>query len=88
MDTKQSQCDIIIPVFNQLVLTRACLDSIENNADMPYGLILVDNASGEETTKYLGDYETLNKNVQLIRNEDNAGWVKAINQGMRISASP
>lgn len=81
------KCDIIIPVFNGTAIMKNCLDSIVANSDTPYRLILIDNASSEETKKYLEDYARASKNVTLVRNEKNLGWVKAVNQGIKISTS-
>ncbi len=75
------RCDIIIPVWDQLEATRRCIVSIRENTDYPYRLIIIDNASGEETRNYL---HTL-ADILLIRNEENAGFVKAVNQGLRAS---
>ena len=46
-------CDIIMPVWNQLELTRNCIDSLEKNTSFPYRLIVVDNASNPKTLEYL-----------------------------------
>jgi len=80
--------DIIVPVFNEAALTRVCLDSIKRCSDVPYNLILVDNGSGEETRRFLEGLETSDPNVILVRNDTNLGWVKAVNQAMRLSRSP
>lgn len=81
-------CDIIIPVWNQLSFTKDCIDSIRKNTGPGYRLVIIDNASGAETKEYL---EALAKKdgdkVRLIRNEANAGFIKAVNEGMRASAS-
>ncbi|MDD5681631.1 MAG: glycosyltransferase family 2 protein [Candidatus Omnitrophica bacterium] len=80
------RCDIVIPVWNMKALTEQCVDSIISHTNFPYRLIMVDNASNEETRTYL---ENLTKrkdiNVRLIRNEENLGNSKAANQGMRAS---
>ncbi|MCX5677922.1 MAG: glycosyltransferase family 2 protein [Candidatus Omnitrophica bacterium] len=80
--------DIIIPVFNEAALTKNCLESIVNNSDTPYHLILIDNASGEETRKCLEEFVRTNRNSVLIRNGTNLGWVKAVNQGINMSSGP
>ena len=41
-------CDIIIPVWNQLDLTKECIESIRRTTHYPYKLILIDNASDEK----------------------------------------
>ncbi len=92
-------CDIIIPVWNQLEATKACIESIFGNTDYPYRLILVDNGSEKETKIYLESLKDVGRGtwdvgrgirpeVVLIRNEKNLGFVKAVNQGIAASRSP
>lgn len=81
-------CDIVIPVFNRKDMTAGCLESIVEHTESPYNIILVDNASGEETAAYLRDFASSRKNVRLMTNSTNYGWVKAVNQGMAASGSP
>ena len=47
------RCDIVIAVWNNLELTKSCIDSIIKNTDVDYRLIIIDNASNDETKKYL-----------------------------------
>jgi GT2 family glycosyltransferase len=83
-------CDIIIPVWNQLALTRDCIDSIlKNTGGVGYRMVIIDNASSEDARLYLESVR--DKEVGraiLIRNETNLGFVKAVNQGMDASDSP
>lgn len=81
------KCDIVIPVWNQLDLTKDCIDSVSKNTrDVDYRIIIIDNASGKETRNYLESLKALlGKNLLLIRNENNLGFVRAANQGMRLS---
>lgn len=82
------KCDIVIPVFNRPDLTKSCLDSIYEQTDIRFGLILIDNNSGPETKEYLRSFASTHDNVLLIRNEENLGWVKAVNQGIGASEAP
>jgi len=84
-----SKCDIIIPVWDQLEVTRECVDSILKNTEYPYRLIIVDNASAPSTRDYLDGLKG-NKNLDLllIRNDKNLGFVKAVNQGVVASDAP
>ena len=85
-DTK---CDIVIPVWNERELTRICIESIASNTDISRRVILVDNASDQETASYLKELSERNKGaVILIRNEENIGFPKAVNQGIAISNAP
>ncbi len=82
-------CDIIIPVWDQLAVTKRCLEAVGQKTRTPYRLILIDNGSGKETREYL---EALANRPGwggvLIRNEENLGYIKAVNQGLKISTSP
>ena len=83
------RCDIIIPVWNERELTDRCIESIEKNTTLGYRIILVDNASNTETASYLKDLSEKNKDtVTLMRNEENLGFPKAVNQGIAISNAP
>ncbi|MFC1658188.1 glycosyltransferase family 2 protein [Candidatus Omnitrophota bacterium] len=82
-------CDIIIPVWNQLQLTRDCIEQIARNTRYPFRLIIVDNGSENETREYLQGLDSNDKlRVTLVRNQTNLGFVKAVNQGLRISDAP
>ncbi|MBU0895533.1 MAG: glycosyltransferase family 2 protein [Candidatus Omnitrophica bacterium] len=80
--------DIIIPVYNETILTKNCIDSIAAKSDTPYRFILIDNASADETRIFLQNFARSNNNVALISNKTNLGWVKAVNQGIGLSSSP
>jgi len=82
-------CDIIIPIWNQLPLTQRCLGAVRQKTRIPHRLILIDNGSREETRKYL---ESLTENPSwpgvLLRNEENRGYIQAVNQGLKVSTAP
>jgi len=79
-------CDIIIPVWNELEATRECLESISARTDYPYRLIIIDNGSASETQDYLKHLRTVeNREILIIRNSENLGFVKAANQGIVAS---
>ncbi len=81
-------CDIIIPVWNQLELTRDCIEYLVRNTRYPYRLVIIDNGSEKQTEEYLKELSRDNKlKVSLIRNETNLGFVKAVNQGLEISGA-
>ena len=79
-------CDIIMPVWNQPQLTKECIEHIVKNTRYPYRLVIINNGSDKQTQEYLegltNDYRL--KTV-LIKNETNLGYVKAVNQGLKVS---
>jgi GT2 family glycosyltransferase len=77
--------DIIIPVWNQSDLTVKCLQSIKKKTKH-YKIILIDNGSEKS------EFDVIFKELQnhehlLIRNCQNLGFVKAVNQGLAASQS-
>ncbi|MFA5142632.1 MAG: glycosyltransferase family 2 protein [Candidatus Omnitrophota bacterium] len=86
---KANSCDIIIPVWNEPDVTRECIDSIARHTHYPYRLVVIDNASAEPARSYLAGLKRRgDMTVELIRNETNLGFVKAVNQGIRFSDAP
>lgn len=82
------RCDIIIPVFNKADLTRNCVLSISANTDTPFNILIIDNKSDADTVSVLSALRDNISNVSIIRNEENLGWVKAVNQGIKASSAP
>jgi len=80
------RCDIIIPIWNQLEVTRECLEAILKNTGYPYRMILIDNGSDSVTADYLKNaIGQLGADSILVRNNKNLGFVKAVNQGIAAS---
>lgn len=82
---KDRGISIIIPVWNQLGYTRLSVQSIIDNAGVtPFELIVVDNGSGPEVRDY---FDAIGRKIQVryIRNEENLGPIKAINQGIAVA---
>lgn len=83
------RCDIIMPVWNQLEVTKRCVDSIVKNTNYPYKLIAIDNGSDAKTEEYLkGLRFRADLNTLIIRNKENIGFIKAVNQGIKQSDAP
>lgn len=88
MGMEFKRCDLIIPVWNHLEMTADCIASIKKNTKYPYGIILIDNASDEPTRQYLKSLSEKMSAVRVIRNDENKGFVKAVNQGIKESVAP
>jgi O-antigen biosynthesis protein len=71
---------IIIPVFNNADFTCKCLAAVKKNtAGCNYEIIVIDNASTDETQSFLKSCDL--ENVTVINNRENVGFTKACNQG-------
>lgn len=81
-----SRCDIIIVAWNRKELTRQCINSILLNTHCEYRIVVIDNASEPATRIYLEALKAAHKDrIVLIRNKENLGYPKAVNQGIRSS---
>ena len=72
---------VLLVFYNQAHLSLLCLRALLEHADVPFELIVVDNASSDRT----GDLLDRLDNVKLIRNSENLGFVKAVNQGAELA---
>ena len=78
------QNSIVIPVFNKAEFTFQCIEALRKEVDFSETeVIVVDNASTDETEKVLAHFANL---VRVIRNEENRGFVDACNQVRRRPA--
>jgi GT2 family glycosyltransferase len=81
------KCDIIIPVWNEIGLTRKCIESIRQGITISYEIVIIDNGSDTETAQYLEDLSGKGW-INVIRNEKNLGFPAAVNQGIAFSDTP
>jgi len=68
---------IIIPVFNQHEMTDECIETVLKNTS-DFEIVVIDNGSEPRYQAPAG--------VSVIRNDDNAGFPIAVNQGIRASS--
>ncbi|MDO8551665.1 MAG: glycosyltransferase [bacterium] len=76
---------IIFPTFNGWQDTLNCVKSIME-LDYPresLELIIVDNASTDETVNAIQNYQLPITNYQLLKNNINLGFAKAVNRGIK-----
>ncbi|MGA0332818.1 MAG: glycosyltransferase [Kiritimatiellia bacterium] len=71
---------VILPVFNGLSFTQACVESLRTHTpDSLYTLWVVDNGSTDGTREWLQEQE----GIRVLCNEENLGYVQANNLAMR-----
>ncbi|MET0226017.1 MAG: glycosyltransferase, partial [Dokdonella sp.] len=73
---------IVIPVYNKIAYTSACLRSIAAQAGAtPFEVIVVDDASSDATPQRLADVA----GVRNLRNTDNLGFIGSCNAGAALA---
>lgn len=83
--------DIIVPVYNAYEYTEECIKSVIKNTNLNiHRLILINDKSPDEKImpmlqKYASENE--NKQIVVLENEENSGFVKTVNRGMTYSTN-
>ncbi|NKB34513.1 MAG: glycosyltransferase [Pseudomonadales bacterium] len=72
---------IILVFYNQAHLSLLCLQSLLEHGDTAFELIVIDNASSDSSNALLDKMD----NANIVRNTDNLGFVKAVNQGAELA---
>ena len=74
---------VLIVTYNNLSLTRMCLDSIWKNTAYPnFEIVIVDNGSSDGTREMLREEARAHDNVTTVENEANRGFAAACNQAI------
>ncbi|MDX1624984.1 MAG: glycosyltransferase [Wenzhouxiangellaceae bacterium] len=74
---------VVIPVYNQLHYTAACLQSlVEEAGELPFEILVVDDASTDETRAWLGRCE----GIRTLFNDENLGFIGTCNRGAAEAA--
>ncbi|HEY2384776.1 MAG TPA: glycosyltransferase [Terriglobia bacterium] len=73
------EISVLVVLFNRAELTLACLRSLAENFSSPMEIIVVDNASRDETPQLLDQL----RGVRIIRNPENRNFLLAVNQAAR-----
>lgn len=76
---------VVIVSFNTQSELLRCLDSLAGNVSLPLEVIVVDNASQDGTVEALHRHQS---RVRLITNDENTGFARACNQGLRAARAP
>jgi GT2 family glycosyltransferase len=74
---------VVLVLFNRAELTLACLQSLQKNGGMPVELIIVDNASTDNTGELLDRI----RGARILRNMENLHYLKACNQAGDVAQS-
>ena len=81
-----NKCDVIIPIYNAYDCLTPCIESVIKNTDLNNNrLILIDDKSPDEKVLPLLEKYANGKNIILLKNEENLGFVGTVNKGMKYS---
>jgi GT2 family glycosyltransferase len=77
----------ILPIYNGHDYLLQCIDSVLRYTDLNFhSLVLIDDKSTDNRNRnYLKKIDTSGKNIKIIYNNKNIGFVKTVNKGMRLA---
>ena len=76
------ELDIVIPAYGDVDMTMECIRAVRKNTHYgTYRIIVVNNSPELGSEKYVG------RDIFLIENQENLGFVKAANQGIATSTA-
>ncbi|MBN8530469.1 MAG: glycosyltransferase [Alphaproteobacteria bacterium] len=79
------QVDVVLPVYKGLEETMACIASVfRSRCRTPFELVVVDDASPEPAIAAALDKLAAEGRITLLRNEQNLGFIGAVNRGMTL----
>jgi GT2 family glycosyltransferase len=78
---------IIIPVYNGIEYTEACLVALQETLPHHFKgeIIVVDDASTDETPTRLKYWASQDKRLKILRNRKNAGFIASCNRGAKTA---
>jgi GT2 family glycosyltransferase len=81
---------VVIPVFNKWRYTAHCLASLFHSSidKDKYEVLIVDNASTDMTPTLLSYLQKENFPINILRNEENLGYLLGANQGWKEVKTP
>ena len=80
-----AEVDVVIPVHNDYFLTLACIHStLKMLNEKPAEIVVVDDCSPEPAIRQLLEKLAEKELITLISHDENRGFVKSVNDGMRL----
>jgi N-acetylglucosaminyl-diphospho-decaprenol L-rhamnosyltransferase len=79
---------IVIVSYNSAAEIGGCLDALLKLPEGDAEILVIDNASSDNTCAEVLARVSRARNVRLIANPDNAGFAAALNQGVRATNAP
>jgi GT2 family glycosyltransferase len=86
LGSRRHDVSIIVVAPDGLVFTRLCVESVLlDPEDYDLELLVVDNGSTDGTREYLAAIAERDSRVRVLRNDDDRGFGRAVNQGLEAA---
>ncbi len=85
MSTEWPRLTVVVPNYNHGRYLPRCLDAILNQSVPPFEILVIDDASTDNSLEILEDYAQRHALLRLERNERNRGVVYNLNRGLELA---
>lgn len=85
MKATAKKVTIIIPNYNGKHFMQPCLESLEKQVCKDYTILVVDNHSSDGSVEYMREFYP---DIEVIALDENYGFSKAVNVGIRHASTP
>lgn len=76
---------VVVPAYNEGEFIGETVESLIDQTFENYEIIVVDDASEDDTAKILSEYAESSPILSVEHNENNLGWAGAVNEGIKVS---
>ena len=76
---------VVVPNYNQAAYLKASLAAIVNQSFQGFELIIIDDASTDESVEIIRKYQKKHSKIKFLQNKKNEGVVKSFNRGIELS---
>ena len=87
METAEINFSTILLSYNRVHLLKKTIDSYLSTISVPFEMFIVDNASSDDSAKYIKEISEKNKSIHPILLEENIGG-EAFNLGIKQAKAP
>jgi len=84
----EAKMDLVVPIHGNRPLNEIFFETLSKNTVTPFHLIVVDNASIDDSPEYFESLQKKGYPVTLIKNLSNQCYPVSINQGAALGKSP
>ncbi|HAS6502879.1 TPA: glycosyltransferase family 2 protein [Vibrio parahaemolyticus] len=77
--------DIIIPVYNACDDVLMCLSSLIEKTDLLHRVIVINDGEEPKTAEMLDAFNNTFSHLEVVNNDENMGYTKSVNKGIRLS---
>src|SRR5256884_7474545 len=76
---------VIIPNYNHARFLPNCLEAILRQSEQPFEIIVIDDASTDNSVEVIEAFTKRNPIIRFYRNEQNRGVVSGMNRGLELA---